>query len=115
MSRTFENGATVADLAALLTIQPASIVSRTLMKGPGGSATLFAFDRGQELSEHTSPFAALLQVLSGTARVTIGGEPFTVNGGEAILMPADVPHAVAAPEPFTMLLGMVRGAGGKDE
>jgi quercetin dioxygenase-like cupin family protein len=88
---------------------PASIVSRTLAKAKGGSVTLFAFDAGQELSEHTAPFDALVQVLDGAVELTIGGERVTARTGEVVLMPANVPHAVRAPEPFKMLLSMVKG------
>jgi quercetin dioxygenase-like cupin family protein len=85
-----------------------SIVSRTLAKAPGGSITLFAFDAGQELSEHTAPFDAFVQVLDGAVELTIGGERITAKPGETVLMPAGIPHAVRAPEPFKMLLSMVR-------
>ncbi len=86
-----------------------SIVSRTLARAPGGSITLFAFDAGQKLSEHTAPFDAFVQVLDGAVELTIGGERITANRGETVLMPAGVPHAVRAPERLKMLLSMVRG------
>ena len=85
-----------------------AIVSRTLRKDASGTLTLFAFDEGQELSEHTAPFDAVVQVLSGRVELTIGGEPISAGAGELVLMPADVPHAVRAPEPFRMLLVMFR-------
>jgi quercetin dioxygenase-like cupin family protein len=85
-----------------------SIVSRTLAKAPGGSLTLFAFDAGQELSEHTAPFDAFVQVLDGGVELTIGGEKVAARAGETVLMPAGVPHAVRATERFKMLLSMVR-------
>lgn len=88
---------------------PGSIVSRTLAKAPGGSLTLFAFDAGQELSEHTAPFDAFVQVLDGAVELTIGGERVAARAGETVLMPAGVPHAVKATERFKMLLSMVRG------
>ncbi len=88
---------------------PGSIVSRTIARAPGGSLTLFAFDAGQELSEHTAPFDALVQVLDGAVELTIGGERVAARSGETVLMPAGVPHAVRAAEPFKMLLSMVRG------
>jgi quercetin dioxygenase-like cupin family protein len=87
---------------------PGSIVSRTLSKGAGGSLTLFAFDAGQELSEHTAPFDAFVSVLDGRVELTIGGERVDAAAGETVLMPAGVPHAVRAVERFKMLLSMVR-------
>jgi quercetin dioxygenase-like cupin family protein len=84
-------------------------VSRTLARAPGGSLTLFAFDAGQELSEHTAPFDAFVTVLDGKVELTIGGERVAAAAGETVLMPAGVPHAVRADGPFKMLLAMVRG------
>jgi len=95
-------------LAGLIGYQKASIVSRTLIKRSGGTVTLFAFDKGQALSEHTAPFDALVQVLEGQAEFTIGGTRVRAVSGEAVLMPANVPHAVHATEPFKMLLVMLR-------
>lgn len=105
---TLARPARAADLAAF---QPGGIVSRTLLKQPGGSVTLFAFDAGQELSEHTAPFDALVQVLDGRAEVRVGGAPHLVGPGEFLLLPAGVPHALRAPERFRMLLAMVRAPG----
>ena len=85
-----------------------SIVSRTLLKTDTGTLTLFAFDEGQELSEHTAPFNAVVQVLDGTTVLMIGGKPVTVQQGEMVLMPANVPHAVRAGARFKMLLTMFR-------
>jgi len=85
-----------------------SIVSRTLLKTDTGTLTLFAFDEGQELSEHTAPFNALVQVLDGTTTLVIGGNPVTVQKGELVLMPANVPHAIRAGGRFKMLLTMFR-------
>ena len=85
-----------------------SIVSRVLMKTDKGSVTLFAFDLNQALSEHTAPFDALVQVLEGSAEVTLGGKAHPVESGEAILMPAGVPHAVKALTPVKMLLTMIK-------
>jgi quercetin dioxygenase-like cupin family protein len=95
-------------LAELAAYQEGAIVSRVLVKQPAGSVTLFAFDAGQELSEHTTPFNALVQVLDGELDVTIGGTPHRVGPGEVILMPANVPHALRAPVRFRMLLTMLR-------
>ncbi len=88
--------------------QPGAIVSRTLAKARGGSVTLFAFDAGQELSEHTAPFDAFVQVLDGAVELTIGGERVVARAGETVRMPAGIPHAVRALEPFKMILTMVR-------
>ena len=93
---------------ALSTYQDGAVVSRTLLKRGGGTVTLFAFDDGQALSEHTAPFDAIAHVLEGEALITIAGTPLTVRAGEMILMPANQPHAVAAPSRFTMLLTMIR-------
>ncbi len=89
---------------------PGSVVSRTLLKTETGTLTLFAFDAGQELSEHTAPFNAVVQVLDGTASLTIGGKSVAVQAGELVLMPANVPHAVRAGTRFKMLLSMFRTA-----
>ena len=87
---------------------PGAIVSRTIAKAKGGSITLFAFDAGQELSEHTAPFDAFVQVLDGSVELTIGGEKVVARTGETTRMPGGIPHAVRALEPFKMLLTMVR-------
>jgi quercetin dioxygenase-like cupin family protein len=89
--------------------QAGSVVSRTIARQKGGSLTLFAFDAGQELSEHTAPFDAVVQVLDGHAELVIGGAPVEAGPGETVVMPANVPHAVKARERFKMLLTMVRG------
>ena len=95
-------------LATLASYAEGSVVSRTLAESRAGTVTLFAFDAGQKLSEHTAPFDALVQVLEGEAVLTIGGKPVRARAGQLVLMPADVPHAVQAPERFKMLLTMLR-------
>lgn len=95
-------------LAELVGYQAGSIVSRVLVKRNGGTLTLFAFDAEQSLSEHSAPFDAVVQILDGRAELTIGGEKVLVDAGQTVLMPADVPHAVHAPERFKMLLAMIR-------
>ncbi len=97
-------------LATLLDYAPGAVVSRALVKAGGGSVTLFAFDVGQELSEHTAPFDALVEVLDGEVDLTIGGAPVPARAGETVLMPAGVPHALRARSAFKMLLTMVRTA-----
>jgi quercetin dioxygenase-like cupin family protein len=94
----------------LLNYQGGSVVSRTLTKGPNGSVTVFAFDKGQELSEHTVPFNAVVCVLDGEVEIKISGVAHRITAGEAILMPANEPHAVKALEKFKMLLSMVKKA-----
>jgi len=103
-------GAEPRVLGALVEYQGGAVVSKTLVKKPAGTVTLFAFDAGQELSEHTAPFDALVLVLDGQAKITIGGKPANVGAGEAVLMPANVPHALKAEQRFKMLLAMVREA-----
>jgi quercetin dioxygenase-like cupin family protein len=101
-------GATVVAPLNLVTYQEGAVVSRILLKRGGGTVTLFAFDEGQSLSEHTAPFDAVAQVLEGEALITITGVPLTVAAGDIVLMPAHRPHAVAAPKRFKMLLTMIR-------
>jgi quercetin dioxygenase-like cupin family protein len=104
--------ALAADKVSVLTnlVQPAdgSVVSRVLARSKGGSVTLFAFDGGQGLSEHTAPFDALVQVVEGRLTLTIGGDDFSLGAGEINRMPANVPHALNAPEKVKMLLTMLR-------
>jgi quercetin dioxygenase-like cupin family protein len=90
--------------------QEGAVVSRTLLKRAGGTITLFAFDEGQGLSEHTAPFDAVAQVLEGYAEITIAGTPLKVTAGELVLLPANQPHAVHARTRFKMLLTMIRSA-----
>jgi quercetin dioxygenase-like cupin family protein len=96
------------ELQALITSTEGGIASRVLARTAGGNVTLFAFDAGQELSEHTAPFDALVQVLSGVCLLTIGGTPVRATPGTIVRMPGGVPHAVAALEPSRMLLVMLR-------
>jgi len=98
----------VFPLTDLVTYQDGAVVSRTLINRQAGSVTLFAFDAGQELSEHTAPYDALVQVLDGETRITIAGRPFDLRAGEMIIMPANQPHAVTATAKFKMLLTMIR-------
>lgn len=98
----------VLELPKLVEYQPGSVVSRTLVDKEKVTLTLFAFDEGQTLSEHTAPHDAILQVLEGKARVIINGEPYELQGGETIVMPADEPHAVEAVDRFKMFLTMVK-------
>ena len=95
-------------LASLVDYAADSIVSKTILDKSAGTLTLFAFDKGQKLSEHTAPYDAVVQVLDGAAQLTIDGKGIKVLAGEIIIMPANVPHAVVAAEKFKMLLTMIR-------
>ena len=96
-------------LATLVDYGEGAVVSRTLAKNDAGTLTVFAFDQGQELSEHSAPFDALVQILDGDVELTIGGESVPATAGQAVLMPANIPHAVKATSRFKMLLTMIRG------
>jgi quercetin dioxygenase-like cupin family protein len=92
----------------MIDYQEGSIVSRVILKSDAGNVTLFAFDLGQELSEHSAPYDALVQVLDGEVEIRISGKPFVLKSGEAIIMPANDPHAVLAVKKFMMLLTMIK-------
>jgi quercetin dioxygenase-like cupin family protein len=96
------------ELVALVAYQEGAVVSRTLVKKSGGTVTVFAFDAGQALSEHTAPFDAIVQVLDGDVELVIGGKKVAAHTGQTVLLPAGVPHAVNALTKFKMLLTMVR-------
>ncbi len=96
------------ELASLVGYSHDSIVSKMVLDTPAGTITLFAFDKGQKLSEHTAPYNAVVQVLDGSAHLTIGGKNVSVPAGHIIIMPANVPHSVVAKEKFKMLLIMIR-------
>jgi len=100
--------ATPTHLLDLLDYQDRAVVSRTLMKKATGTLTLFAFDAGEGLSEHSTPHDAVVQILDGEAEIIIGGTPHAVKAGQGLLLPADVPHALVAVTPFKMLLTMIR-------
>ena len=95
-------------LIDLVHYQVGSVVSRTLVNEKAGTVTLFAFDEGEGLSEHTAPFDALVHILEGEAEVVISGKPFPLKQGDIIMMPANEPHALKAPTRFKMLLTMIR-------
>lgn len=108
MSETQE-GAGVLNLVEAIQIQEDAVVSRTLIKSDAGTVTLFAFDQNQELSEHTAPFDALVHVLEGVVEIRIAQEIYRVAKGELLTMPANIPHALKAIEPFKMILTMIKG------
>ena len=95
-------------LVDLVTYQEASVVSKTLLEKKTGTVTLFAFDKGQGLSEHTAPFDAMVFVLDGVVEIAIAGNPIVVSQGEMLVMPANQPHALKAVERFKMMLTMIR-------
>lgn len=95
-------------LTELVGYQEGGVVSRALLARETGTVTLFAFDAGQRLSEHTAPYDALVVLLEGEADITVSGHPFHLRAGDTLLMPAGEPHALNAPTPFKMLLVMIR-------
>ena len=101
-------GAQALPLSGLVNYQEGSVVSRVILKQDKGNVTLFAFDEGQGLSEHTSPFDALVQVIEGDADVTVAGNPIAVKPGQVVLLPAEKPHALKAITRFKMVLTMIR-------
>ncbi len=94
--------------ADLVTYHSGAIVSRTVIDKDVGTVTIFAFDEGQSLSEHTAPYNAMIQVIDGEAEISIAGEKFLLKGGDSIIMPANKPHAVRAVKKFKMILTMIR-------
>ena len=98
----------ILKVVEMVSYQEGSVVSRQITKLDAGNVTLFAFDEGQELSEHTAPFDALLHLLEGQAEIRISGQPYELSTGEAIILPANAPHAVKAKTKFKMLLTMIR-------
>jgi quercetin dioxygenase-like cupin family protein len=100
--------AEVVRLIDLVNYQEGSVVSRTLVNRATGTVTLFAFDEGQDLSEHTAAFDAVAHLLEGEAEITVSGKPLRTTAGEAVLMPANQPHSLKALSRFKMLLSMIR-------
>ena len=85
-----------------------SVVSKTILKKPAGNITLFAFDKGEGLTEHSSPYEAVVQLLDGNAEITIGGTLYNIHTGQSIILPANIPHALRANEKFKMMLTMIK-------
>lgn len=108
MQELFSKGS-VLKLEDMVEYSSGGIISKQVLKNQSGNITLFSFDKGQGLSEHTAPFDAVVQVLDGVAQITIGGNPQLVKKGESIIMPANISHALHAVEQFKMLLTMVKG------
>ncbi|MBP1593421.1 Cupin domain protein [Bacteroides luti] len=108
MEELFKKG-TVLDFEKLIDYSVGGIISKQVLKNEAGNITLFSFDKGQGLSEHTAPFDALVQILDGEATITIGGNPLLLKQGESVIMPANVTHALFADKEFKMLLTMIKG------
>ncbi|MFH1227137.1 MAG: cupin domain-containing protein [Planctomycetota bacterium] len=98
----------ISGLNALLNYQTGAVVSRAIITKPAGTVTIFAFDKGQGLSEHTAPFDALVYILDGTVRITISDRPFRLGKGQMIILPANKTHALKSITRFKMLLVMIK-------
>ena len=97
------------EMESLIEYQEGSVVSMEVIKKELGTVTIFAFDKGQGLSEHSAPFDAMVQIIDGEAEITLAGEPHTVKKGEFLIMPANVPHALQAVNgPYKMVLTMIK-------
>ena len=98
----------IVNLSAALEYQNQSVISRVLLKNAGGTITLFAFDEGEGLSEHKTPFDAFVTIVEGSARIRIAAHEHTLNAGDSLVLPANIPHAVDAVTKFKMLLVMIK-------
>lgn len=103
-----QNNPEIMQLSSLVEYQAGSVVSRTLIKKEKGTITLFAFDEGEALSEHTAPFDAFVYIVDGEANITIDDESYKVAAGKALILPANQPHSVKAAKRFKMILVMIR-------
>ncbi len=101
---------TILTLADMVEYSDNGIISKRVLDKQTGNVTLFSFDKGQRLSEHTAPFDAMVQVIEGTAEILIDGKPYHLSQGNSIIMPANIPHAVNAAEKFKMILTMIKSA-----
>ena len=108
MNNVFKKGE-VLNLAQQIEYSEGGVISKQILKSDAGNITLFSFDKGQLLSEHTAPFDAMVQVIEGEAEVIIGGKASHLKSGESIIMPANTPHALTAAENFKMILTMIKG------
>lgn len=108
MNEIFTKG-NVLNLSELIDYSDGGVISKQILKSNAGNITLFSFDKGQGLSEHTAPFDAMVQILDGEAEIKIGGVPVIVKKNESIIMPANITHALLATKRFKMLLTMIRG------
>ncbi len=96
------------NLSKLINYQEGSVVSKEIINKPTGTVTLFSFDKGQGLSEHTAPYDALVVVIDGVAHITVDGQNYEVKMGEMLIMPANSPHSLKATQPFKMMLTMIK-------
>jgi quercetin dioxygenase-like cupin family protein len=108
MQEIFSKGK-VMNFEEMVEYSSGGVISKQVLKNQSGNITLFSFDQGQGLSEHTAPFDAIVQILDGEAEIIIGGNPNLVKKGESIIMPANITHALQAVERFKMLLTMIKG------
>ncbi|NCD21433.1 MAG: cupin domain-containing protein [Spartobacteria bacterium] len=95
-------------MAGMVGVQPGAVVSRTVISKPAGTVTLFAFDQGQGLSTHSAPYDAMVWILEGEAEITIDGKALLAKTGDMVIMPANLPHALNAAQPFKMALVMIK-------
>jgi quercetin dioxygenase-like cupin family protein len=107
MSNTIETSKSFST-AESIEYADGSVVSKTIIKKPTGNITLFAFDMGEGLSEHSSPYEALVQLLDGKSEITIGGTSYILQTGQSIILPANIPHSLKATEKFKMMLTMIK-------
>jgi quercetin dioxygenase-like cupin family protein len=103
-----KGSANVFHTSDMVSYQAGSVVSRTLIDKPAGTITLFSFAEGQGLSEHTTPYDAMVYIIDGEAEIRISGEPFNLKAGDMIVMPANKPHALKAIQQFKMMLLMIK-------
>ena len=108
MSELFEKGA-ILNVVEMIEYSAGGVTSKQVLKNDAGNITLFSFDKGQGLSEHTAPFDAVVEILDGEAEITIAGKPLLLTTGQTVIMPANVPHALFAKQQFKMLLTMIKG------
>lgn len=108
MNELFEKGA-ILNLAEMVEYSTGGVISKQVLKNEAGNITLFSFDKGQGLSEHTAPFDAMVEILDGEAEITINGKPLVLITGQSVIMPAGIPHALYASKHFKMLLIMIKG------
>jgi len=108
MQELFNKGK-VLNLEEMVEYSTGGVISKQVLKSEAGNITLFSFDEGQGLTEHTAPFDAMVQILDGEALIRVGGNPHLVKKGETIIMPANITHALQAEKKFKMLLTMIKG------
>lgn len=108
MSELFKKGA-ILNMAEMIEYSAGGVISKQVLKNEAGNITLFSFDKGQGLSEHTAPFDAMVEILDGEAEISINGQPLILSTGQSVIMPASIPHALYAGKQFKMLLTMIKG------